>query len=60
MLRICFRITQFLESVQPRAAQGGEASRRRGRKRMGDDDTEPAVPKQDYSDSDLQQLIAAA
>ena len=60
MLLLCFRITQFLDSVQARAAQGDEASPRRGRKRKGDDDTEPIAPKQDYSDSDLQQLIAAA
>ena len=60
MLLICFRITQFLDSVQKRSAQGDEASPRRGRKRKGDDDTEPIAPKQDYSDSDLQQLIAAA
>ena len=60
MLLLCFRITQFLDSVQARPAQGDEASPRRGRKRKGDDDTEPTAPKQDYSDSDLQQLIAAA
>ena len=46
--------------MRPQKAQSGEASPRRGRKRKGEDDTELASQQQDYSDSDLQQLIAAA
>ena len=60
MLCVCFRITQFLDSVQPRAAQGSEASPGRDSKRKGDDDIEPASQHQVYYDSDLQQLIAGA